>query len=80
MNYQREKRGGLCRRLIVRHWRELKSSSGLSNKRLKTDLGGLKEMFEEGQIIGIEWIKGKEQVADGLMKEERVGEWAMLAR
>ena len=46
----------------------IKSSTGVSSKRLKIDIAAIRETLERGEIKEIEWVPGKEQVADVLTK------------
>ena len=46
----------------------LKSSKYVSDKRLMTEIGIVKEMVENKQISKIGWIESKKQIADILIK------------
>ncbi len=46
----------------------IKSTTGVSSKRLKIDIAAIKETIERGEVTEVEWVKGKEQVADVLTK------------
>ena len=46
----------------------IKSSTGVSSKRLKIDIAAIKETIETGEIREVKWIKGKHQIADVLTK------------
>ena len=47
----------------------LKSSKYVSDKRLRIEIGIVKEMVENKQIGKIRWIKSKKQIADILTKK-----------
>ena len=46
----------------------IKSSTGVSSKRLKIDIAAIRETVELGEIEEVMWIKGKQQIADILTK------------
>ena len=46
----------------------IKSSTGVSSKRLKIDIAAIKEAIELGEVEEVQWISGKGQVADILTK------------
>ena len=46
----------------------IKSSTGVSSKRLKIDIAAIRESIELGEIKEVQWIQGKNQVADVLTK------------
>ena len=48
--------------------RAIKSTSGVSSKRLKIDISAIKETIETGEIKEVIWVSGKEQIADVLTK------------
>ena len=50
----------------------IKSISGVSNRKFRKDIAALKGMLERGDIKKIEWREVKDEVADGLTKEEGV--------
>ena len=45
----------------------LGSSKQVSNKRLRLDVGSLREMIERGEIT-INWVQGSRQLSDALTK------------
>ena len=47
----------------------LGSSKQVSNKRLRLDLGPLREMIERGEIT-INWVQGSRQLSDALTKHD----------
>ena len=57
----------------------IKSSTGVSNKRLKIDIAAIRETIEFGEISEVQWVQGKHQVADVLTKsgvsEENIREY-----
>lgn len=46
----------------------IKSSTGVSSKRLKIDIAAIREAIEYGEVKEVKWIKGKCQIADVLTK------------
>ena len=46
----------------------LGSSKQVSNKRLRLDVGSLREMIERGEIT-INWVQGSRQLSDALTKQ-----------
>ena len=46
----------------------IKSSTGKSSKRLKIDIAAVRETIEPGEISEVQWVQGKHQVADVLIK------------
>ena len=46
----------------------IKSSTGVSSKRLKIDITAIRETIEAGEISKAQWVQGKHQVADVLPK------------
>ena len=46
----------------------IKSSTGVSSKRLKIDMLAIREAIESGEIKEVQWVKGKYQIADVLTK------------
>ena len=46
----------------------IKSSTGVSSKRLKIDMAAIKETLEAGEITEVQWVQGKHQIADVLTK------------
>ena len=48
--------------------RSIVSTIGVSKRRLRIDLGTIKDALEVGEVAGILWIKSEKQVADGLTK------------
>ena len=46
----------------------IKSSTGVSSKRLKIDMAAIRETVELGEIEEVMWIRGKQQIADILTK------------
>ena len=46
----------------------IKSSTGVSSKRLKIDMAAIKETIEAGEIKEVQWVQGKQQIADVLTK------------
>ena len=46
----------------------IKSSTGVSSKRLKIDIAAIRETIESGEISEVQWVQGKHQVADVLTK------------
>ena len=46
----------------------IKSSTGVSSKRLKIDIAAIRETIELGEVREVQWIKGKHQIADVLTK------------
>ena len=46
----------------------IKSSTGVSSKRLKFDIAAIRETIESGEIKEVQWIQGKRQIADVLTK------------
>ena len=46
----------------------IKSSTGVSSKRLKIDIAAIRETIETGEIQEVQWIQGKHQIADVLTK------------
>ena len=57
----------------------IKSSTGVSSKRLKIDIAVIRETIEFGEISEVQWVQGKHQVADVLTKsaisEENIREY-----
>ena len=57
----------------------IKSSTGVSSKRLKIDIAAIRETIELGEISEVQWVQGKHQVADVLTKsgvsEENIREY-----
>ena len=51
----------------------IKSSTGVSSKRLKIDIAAIREAIESGEIKEVQWVQGKHQIADVLTKS-RVSE------
>ena len=45
------------------------STTSVSDKRLRCDIGALKEMIDSGDISGIKWVPGNLQLADILTKQ-----------
>jgi len=45
----------------------LKTSTAVSDKRLRVDVARLREMVEKGEIV-VKWVEGKNQLADCLTK------------
>ena len=52
----------------------IKSSTGVSSKRLKIDIAAIRETIESGEIKEVQWIQGKHQIADVLTKSGVSGE------
>lgn len=52
----------------------IKSSTGVSSKRLKIDIAAIRETIESGEIREVQWVEGKQQVADVLTKSGVSGE------
>ena len=46
----------------------IKSSTGVSSKRLKIEIAAIRETIETGEIQEVQWIAGKKQIADILTK------------
>ena len=46
----------------------IKSSTGVSSKRLKIDIAAIREAIEHGEISEVQWVQGKCQIADVLTK------------
>ena len=46
----------------------IKSSTGVSSKRLKIDIVAIRETIDSGEISEVQWIQGNHQVADVLTK------------
>ena len=46
----------------------IKSSTGVSSKRLKIDIAAIRETIEAGEIEEVQWVQGKHQIADVLTK------------
>ena len=46
----------------------IKSSTGVSNKRLKIEIAAIRETIESGDVQEVLWIPGKSQIADVLTK------------
>ena len=46
----------------------IKSSTGVSGKRLKIEIAAIRETIESGEIKEVQWIAGKKQIADVLTK------------
>ena len=46
----------------------IKSSAGVSSKRLKIDIAAIRETIESREISEVQWVQGKHQVADVLTK------------
>ena len=46
----------------------IRSSTGVSSKRLKIDIAAIRETMESGEIKEVQWIQGKHQIADVLTK------------
>ena len=46
----------------------IKSSTGVSSKRLKIDIAAIRETIESGEIKEVQWVQGKHQIADVLTK------------
>ena len=46
----------------------IKSSTGVSSKRLKIDIAAIRETIESGEIKEVQWVQGKSQIADVLTK------------
>ena len=46
----------------------VKSSTGVSSKRLKIDMAAIRETIESGEIREVQWVQGTNQVADVLTK------------
>ena len=46
----------------------IKSSTGVSSKRLKIDIAAIRETIESGEIKEVQWVSGKYQIADVLTK------------
>ena len=42
----------------------IKSTTGVSSKRLKIDLAAIRESIETGEVEEVIWVPGKQQVAD----------------
>ena len=57
----------------------IKSSTGVSSKRLKIDIAAIRETIESGEISEVQWVPGKHQVADVFTKsgvsEENIREY-----
>ena len=67
----------------------IKSSTGVSNKRLNIDIAAIRETIESGEISEVQWVQGKHQVGDVLSQESerkiskiiwRVGKYMMVKR
>ena len=52
----------------------VKSSTGVSSKRLKIDIAAMREAMEKGEVSEVEWIPKEQQVADVLTKQGVSGE------
>ena len=52
----------------------IKSSTGVSSKRLKIDIAAIRESIESGEIKEVQWVQEKYQVADVLTKSGVSGE------
>ena len=52
----------------------VKSSTGVSSKRLKIDIAAMREAMEKGEVSEVEWIPKEQQVADLLTKQGVSGE------
>ena len=46
----------------------IKSSTGVSSKRLKIDMAAIRETIESGEVKEVQWVQGKHQIADVLTK------------
>ena len=46
----------------------IKSSTGVSSKRLKIEIAAIRESVESGEVQEVQWVEGKKQIADVLTK------------
>ena len=47
----------------------LRSTSSVEDKRLRRDLSMIKEMLDRGEVHGVSWVEGSQQLADTLTKK-----------
>jgi len=46
----------------------VKSTTVVDDKRLRREIGAIKQMLERGEVKTVQWIPGSEQLADVLTK------------
>ena len=53
---------------IVENWKELVSTIAVSNRKKTIDMAAVKESIDVGEVVKVEWIDRKKQVAVCLTK------------
>ena len=45
------------------------STSSVKDRKLRRDVGAIKQMLSEGEVSGVVWCPGKDQLADSMTKK-----------